>query len=183
MIHRIVSRLTLTAPPNIQASRLLTACGWCSLHTGHHSSWHRREDLHAISNVRCDLKWRSLQKFVEVSPSFVSVLTLKNHVSAYAGYVPFGTPIVSLMWKSYILIMHFIEVKAAVQTSIYIVMFGDRWNETLDLFCFKISSYSLVSFRSLAFFSQTRQWCLPLYGRYSKAIVKPLHWLFIFNVW
>ena len=30
----------------------------------------------------------------------------------------------------------------------------------------KISSYSLVSSRSLAFFSQIRLWCLPLYGRY-----------------
>lgn len=32
----------------------------------------------------------------------------------------------------------------------------------------EISSYSLVSSRSLAFFSQTRLWCLPLYGRYCK---------------
>ena len=32
----------------------------------------------------------------------------------------------------------------------------------------EISSYSLVSSRSLAFFSQIRLWCLPLYGRYCK---------------
>lgn len=30
----------------------------CSLHTGHHSPRHRREDLHAVSNVRYGLRWR-----------------------------------------------------------------------------------------------------------------------------
>lgn len=148
----------------------------------------RRSSCHFECQVRPQMK--IFAKVVEVSPSFVGLFcfcffffTLRNHVSACAGYVPFGTPIVSLTWKSYILIMHFIEVKPAVQTSIYIVMCGERWNETLDLFCLKISSYSLVSFRSLAFFSQIRQWCLPLYGRYSNPIVKPLHLLYIFNIW
>lgn len=140
----------------------------CSLHTGHHSSWHRREDLHAISNVRYDLRWRSLQKLLMRLHHLSAFFTLKIISSLRAGYVPFGTPIVSLIWKPHILIVHFIELDLAVQISIYIVIFGDGWNETLGLFCPKISSYSLVSFRSLAFFSQIRQWCLPLYGRYSK---------------
>lgn len=108
----------------------------CSLHAGHHSSWHRREDLHAISNVRYDLRWRSLLKLLKFLHFVFCFLFL--HWKSFlhcAGYVPFGTPIVSPIWKSYILIMRFIELNLAVQRSIYMLVFGDRWNETLDLFC------------------------------------------------
>lgn len=49
----------------------------CSLHAGHHSSWHRREDLHAISNVRYDLRWRSLLKLLKFLHFVFLFFTLK----------------------------------------------------------------------------------------------------------
>lgn len=84
-----------------------------SVHTGHHSPRHRREDLHAISNVRYELRWRSLRlkiplfsQFDFLSPPISrSVLSAFNHhLLARAGYVPFGTPIVSFIWRSCIVL-------------------------------------------------------------------------------
>lgn len=55
-----------------------------SLHTGHHSSRHRREDLHAISNVRYDLWWRSSRQ-------------KNNHLLAFQLWTPF---LVQVMYRS-----------------------------------------------------------------------------------
>lgn len=41
-----------------------------SVHTGHHSPRHRREDLHAISNVRYELRWRSLRLKIPLFSQF-----------------------------------------------------------------------------------------------------------------
>lgn len=51
-----------------------------SLHTGHHSSRHWREDLHAISNVRYDLWWRSSRQ-------------KPNHLSAFQHWKSFLTQV------------------------------------------------------------------------------------------
>lgn len=84
----------------------LTAWGWCralcSVHTGHHSSWHRREDLHAISNVRYDLRWRSLP----------DVLKLLRHLSVFLHRKSFlGLCRLCTIWntdcKSHIKLIHF----------------------------------------------------------------------------
>lgn len=101
-----------------------------------------------------------------IPPINRSVLSAFNHhLLARAGYVPFGTPIVSFIWRSRIVLTtHFTGLYVDVQTSI-IIWGRMKWD--FDLFWAKISSYSLVSFRSSASSSQIRQWCLPLYGRYS----------------
>lgn len=148
----VICQPRLTAPPCIQASGLLAAWGWChALCT--------QAIIHPDTGEKIFMPFRmsgtiSGEDLCQSCSCFSVLSSFFNHFFARAGYVPFGTPIVSPIWKSYILIMHFM------------VMFGNRWNETWDLFCAKISSYSLVSSRSLAFFSQIRLWCLPLYGRY-----------------
>lgn len=74
----------------------------CSVHTGHHSSWHRREDLHAISNVRYDLRWRSLP----------DVLKLLHHLSVFLHRKSFlGLCRLCTIWntdcKSHMKLIHF----------------------------------------------------------------------------
>lgn len=77
-----VGELRSTALPYIQSLRAPGSMRMmpCSLHAGHHSSWHRREDLHAISNVRYDFRWRSLLKLFEFGP-FSHRAYAENHVS------------------------------------------------------------------------------------------------------
>lgn len=165
-----ISGPRFTALPYIQTSGLLAAWGWChALCTQaiiHPDTGEKIFMPFRMSGTPSDedLCWSCSR--CSISSSF---LRWKSCFHC-AGYVPFGTPIVSATWKitSHILAVHFIELNLAVQTSIHMVLFGDRWNETSDLFCPEISSYSLVSSRSLAFFSQIRLWCLPLYGRYCK---------------
>lgn len=97
----------------------------------------RRSSCHFECQVRPQMKI-FVPKLFEVSPSFCQrVSYTDSHFSACAGYVPFGTPIVSPHMKShtFLFVMHFIEVNLAVQTPIYMVVVGDRWNETRDLFC------------------------------------------------
>lgn len=74
-----------------------------------------------------------------------------------------------------LLITHFHETWAGrADVRVHARIWGRRkWD--FDLFWAKISSYSLVSFRSLVSFSQIRQWCLPLYGRYSTATHRESH--------
>lgn len=165
----------LAAPPCIRASsgapgsmRMMS----CSLHAGHHSSRHGREDLHAISNVRYDLRWRSFCQ---------SCLKFLHRLSACF-----------LHWQSFLRLCRLCTIRNAdckssyEKSHVFIFMhfivkltwlcrrpFTWSWLETDEMrletyFAPEISSYSLVSSRSLAFFSQTRLWCLPLYGRYCK---------------
>lgn len=90
-----------------------------SVHTGNHSPRHRREDLHAIPNVRYELRWWSLQMKIPLffqldflfpaPPISRSLLSAFNHhLLARAGYVLFGTPIVSFIWSScFVFATHF----------------------------------------------------------------------------
>lgn len=53
-----------------------------SVHTGHHSPRHRREDLHAISNVRYELRWRSLRLKIPLFSQF-------DFLSPHQSFCPF----------------------------------------------------------------------------------------------
>lgn len=73
----------------------------CSLHAGHHSSWHRREDLHAISNVRYDLRWRSLPKWLNLVHFIIFTLKiispLRRLCTIWNTYCKFHTKIIHLI--------------------------------------------------------------------------------------
>lgn len=159
---------------------------WRCVHTGHHSPRHGREDLHAISNVRYELRWRSLQSFCFFffALVFLFLLTISRrrflHLTSSLGSCRLCT-IRNADCKFHTEITHDSSYHAFHETwagradvRVHTRIWGRRkWD--FDLFWAKISSYSLVSFRSLVSFSQIRQWCLPLYGRYSTATHRESH--------
>lgn len=169
------------------ACGLLTSWGWCHalctqaiIHpdTGEKIFMPFRMSGTSADEDLCGAKFSFYYFFLQFSilsppppphQSFCPFAAFNHHLLARAGYVPFGTPIVSFIWRSCVfLTTHFTGLSVDVQTSVILgVTRGERMKWDFDLFWAKISRYSLVSFRSSASSSQIRQWCLPLYGRYS----------------
>lgn len=155
----------------------------CSLHAGYHSSRHWREDLHAISNVRYDLTWRSLLILFKSAHVVIIFCLFVFFLLKIMFSLRRLCPIWNANRKSHMKTTCSVDVCLAVQKSINTVTFGDRWNETLDLFCPKISSYSLVSSTVGHWPSSPKSDCGVYHymaGTVNNIhIVKPLHLLYM----
>lgn len=164
---------------------------------GHHSSWHRREDLHAIPNVRYDVRWRSFLTYTYpffplLFISSIDIFTLTIIFTLRRLCTIWNTNCESYTQKTQFHIFYLYNIQLLKLTTVcscpfdtaipvtYSCMystqtlFGNRWNQQhilyIYIFCPIITSHHLVSSRSLAFFFQTRLCSLPLFGRYCEYI-------------